>query len=122
MVSNSKDAAKAEKAKAAKAARAAKAKAAKAEKATKETGATELQLVKVVELFTVSPGVLMAGLDDDQYRRRKSRLILVDGESERYAQSVYRSDESLQFKVGESLMLDCSSIDKAQRAKLNLGS
>ena len=85
-----------------------------------EEATTELRLVEVVELFTVSPGVLMSGLGDDQYRRRKARLTLVDGEGVHSEQSVYNSDESLQFKVGERLMLEYDAIHKTHRGMLNL--
>ena len=98
-------------------AKAVKAKA--AEPVVEETGNTELRLVEIAELFTVSPGVLMADLSADQYRRRKDRLILVDGEKGKHSdQSVYRSDESLQFKVGERLMIENGAIHKTHLAKL----
>ena len=80
----------------------------------------KFQLVEVLELYTVSPGVLFTGLSDDQYRRRKNRMIQVKGKGSHSEQSIYRSDQGLQFKVGERLMLEYSDIDKAQRAKLNL--
>ncbi len=81
----------------------------------------ELLLVEITELFTVSPGMLITGLDDDQYRRRKSRLLFVEGDAAKHSeQNVYKSDEGLQFKVGERLMLEYSAIHKTQRAKLTL--
>ena len=87
----------------------------------KASDVIELQLVEVLELFTVGPGMLMTGLSDDQFRRRKNRLSLVDGDASNHSdKNVYKSDEGLQFKVGERLMLNYGAIDKAQRAKLNL--
>ena len=116
-------AAKAEKAAKVKAEKAAEAKAkaeAKAAKAAAEESGVELQLVEVVELFTVHPGVLMSGLSDDQFRRRKHRLILVDGEKKHSDQSVYNAEGGIQFKVGERLMLECGPIHKTQLAKLDM--
>ena len=84
------------------------------------TGGDELRLVEVTELFTVSPGVLMTGLSADQYRRRENRLIRVDGEDDHSDQSVYKSDEGIQFKVGERLMLEYGLIHKSHRDKLTL--
>ncbi len=78
----------------------------------------ELRLVEVAELFTVSPGVLMSDLSDDQYRRRKNRLIRVEGNGAHSDQSVYKSDEALQFKVGERFMVENEAIHKSHRAKL----
>ena len=86
----------------------------------KASDVNKLQLVEVLELFTVGPGMLMTGLSDDQYRRRRYRLIPVEGEMEHSGQNVYRSDQGLQFKVGERLMLNYGAIDKVQRIKLNL--
>ena len=81
---------------------------------------TELRLVEITELFTVSPGVLMMGLSADQYRRRKNRLTRVGGEGDHSDQSVYKSDESLQFKAGERLMIEYNLIHKSHRDKLTL--
>ena len=78
----------------------------------------KFQLVEVVELYTVSPGVLFTGLSDDQYRRRKNRMTQVKGKGSHSEQSIYKSTEGLQFKVGERLRIEYGDIDKGQRAKL----
>ena len=93
----------------------------KAVKPVVEADVTELRLVEIVELFTVSPGVLMAGLDANQYRRRKNRISLLDGDPGKHSdQNVYKSDESLQFKVGERLILEYGAIHKTHQNKLKL--
>ena len=79
----------------------------------------KFQLVEVVDLFTVAPGALMTGLSDDQYRRRKNRMKLVNGNKAKHSDgNVYKSEEGLQFKVGERLMIEFGDIDKGQRARL----
>ena len=79
-----------------------------------EAEGTELMGYEMVDIFAIGPGCFVSGLNDEQLRRRAHRLELVEDDDD-VDMRIYKSTDSMQFKVGETVVLNPADIPKASR-------